>query len=379
MSSDLSPVAALTAELIRCPSVTPDDAGCQAILRARLEPLGFACETLQFEDVTNLFARLGTEAPLTVFLGHTDVVSPGPLEAWTSPPFEPEVRDGQLYGRGSADMKGGLAAFVVAVERWLASGTRPRGSIGLLITSDEEGRARHGTKQVMETLAERGVTIDHCLVGEPSSLQRLGDTVRVGRRGSLRGDLEVHGIQGHTAYPHLADNPIHALAPALAELCARTWDEGNDHFPPTTFQISNLNAGTGVTNVIPGALTMSFNFRFGTASTREGLEAGVAEILARHGVNHTLSWHLSGAPFLTPGGALVEAVLAAVEARCGEAPVADTGGGTSDGRFVAPYGAEVVELGPVNASIHKVDEHVDLADLETLAAMYEGILERLQG
>jgi succinyl-diaminopimelate desuccinylase len=379
MNDTPAPWLPLLEDLVRRPSVSPDDAGCQPVIAERLRPLGFDVEALPFGDVENLWARRGSTGPLFVFLGHTDVVGPGPLEAWRYPPFEPTVEDGVLYGRGTADMKGGIVAFLVALERFLARVPEPTGSIALLITSDEEAAAKYGTRRVMQHFSEVGIQIDHCLVGEPSSLERLGDVVRIGRRGSLRGELVVHGIQGHIAYPHLADNPVHALAPALAELCATVWDEGNEHFPPTSFQVSRLESSSGSVNVIPGRLEMSFNFRYGTASTESGLRSRVDEILARHGVKHELRWHLSGEPFLTPGGALVEAVTAAVTAETGIAPTLDTGGGTSDGRFVAPTGAAVVELGPINASIHKVDEHVNLADLEALSRVYEGILDRLLG
>ena len=379
MNDTPAPWLPLLEDLVRRASVSPADAGCQEVIAERLRPLGFDIEALPFEDVQNLWARRGTNGPLFVFLGHTDVVPSGPLDAWTHPPFEPTVVDGQLYGRGTADMKGSIAAFVVALERFLARVPEPSGSIGVLITSDEEAAAKHGIRRVMPHFAEVGIQIDQCLVGEPSSLERLGDVVRVGRRGSLRAELIVHGIQGHIAYPHLADNPIHALAPALQELTETVWDEGNEFFLPTSFQISRLESNSGSVNTIPGRLEMSFNFRYSTASTEAGLKARVDEILTRHGIKHDLHWHLSGEPFLTPGGDLVEAVTEAVTAETGWAPTLDTGGGTSDGRFVAPTGAEVVELGPINASIHKVDEHVNLADLEALSRIYEGILDHLQG
>jgi succinyl-diaminopimelate desuccinylase len=376
VSDDLQP---LLEDLVRRPSVTPDDAGCQDVLADRLRPLGFEIEHLDFDDTRNLWARRGTDGPLLCLLGHTDVVAPGPLEEWSSPPFEPSIRDGVMYGRGTADMKGSLAAMVVALERFLAPGATPRGSIALLITSDEEGRAVNGTERALKTLVERGEQIDWCLVGEPSSLESLGDVMKVGRRGSMRGELTVHGIQGHTAYPHLAENPVHRLAPVLVELCSTHWDDGNAHFPPTTFQVSNIQAGTGSTNVIPGALRMSFNFRFGTASPSAALRERVEAVLQSHDLRYTLEWKVAGEPFLTTGGSLIEAVTAAVEAETGRSPREDTGGGTSDGRFVAPLGAEVVELGPRNASIHKVDEHVRLADLDALARIYAGVLGRLLG
>lgn len=371
------PTVELTGELIRRPSVTPADGGCQDVIAQRLQRCGFHCEPLVFGEVANLWARRGSERPLVCLLGHTDVVPPGPETQWGSPPFEPTLRDGLLYGRGAADMKGGLAAMVVAVERFVAAHPEHAGSIALLVTSDEEGPAADGTRRVVETLKARDEAIDYCIVGEPTSAERLGDVLRVGRRGSLRGELTVHGRQGHTAYPAQAVNPVHRLAPALAELCATEWDAGNADFPPTTFQVSNIHAGTGATNVIPGELTMAFNFRYGTASTREALQRRVADCLERHGVEHTLAWHCSGEPFATPDGVLRRAAARAVQAVCDRAPRMDTGGGTSDGRFVAPTGAEVIELGPVNASIHQVDEHVAVDDLPRLATIYGRLLEEL--
>ncbi len=367
----------LSQALLRLPSVTPEDAGCQALLAERLTAAGFRCRPLPFAEVQNLWAERGEHGPLFVFAGHTDVVPTGPESAWSSPPFEPTLRDGYLYGRGAADMKSSLAAMVVATERFCAAHPRHPGRIGFLITSDEEGPAVHGTRAVMETLGAEGVHIDYCLVGEPSSGERLGDTVRVGRRGSLNGTLTVHGTQGHVAYPQLAENPIHRAAPALAELAATHWDDGNEHFPPTSWQASNIRAGTGASNVIPGDLTVTFNFRFCTEQTAADLERRVADILDRHGLRYSLDWSLSGEPFLTAGGALVSAVSDSISAVVGSPPALSTSGGTSDGRFIAPTGTEVVELGPCNASIHKLDERVAVADLEPLARIYQKVLERL--
>jgi len=367
----------LSRALIARPSVTPDDAGCQALLAERLGALGFTCRDMPFAEVSNLWAVRGDEGPLFVFAGHTDVVPTGPLERWASPPFEPTIRDGFLYGRGAADMKSSLAAMLVATERFLAVRPDHAGRIAFLITSDEEGPARHGTRAVVDALTAAGERLDYCVVGEPSSDQALGDTVRVGRRGSLNGLLTVHGIQGHVAYPQLADNPIHRLAPALAELAATRWDDGNAHFPPTSFQASNVAAGTGAGNVIPGELTLEFNFRFCTEQTAAGLQDRVVEILDRHGLRYDLDWALSGEPFLTSGGPLVEAVSASIRSVTGLDTELSTSGGTSDGRFIAPTGCQVVEIGPCNATIHKVDERVALTELEPLAEIYQGILDRL--
>ncbi|MBN8482201.1 MAG: succinyl-diaminopimelate desuccinylase [Xanthomonadales bacterium] len=372
-----SEVVDLASALIRRASVTPDDAGCQALLAARLEAAGFAIESLRFNEVDNLWATHGSGSPVLVFLGHTDVVPSGPVEDWASPPFAPAIRDGVLYGRGAADMKSGVAAMTLALEAFVRNAPGHAGTVALLVTSDEEGRSVDGVRRVAEAFVARGQPITWCLVGEPSSQARLGDLIRVGRRGSLSATLTVHGVQGHVAYPEKARNPIHAAAPALAELAATRWDEGNDAFPPTSFQISNLNAGTGAGNVIPGALVARFNFRFGTASTAAGLRERTEACLRRHGLEFSLEWDLSGEPFLTAPGRLRDAVEGAVRARCGIRPQASTGGGTSDGRFIAPLGAEVVELGPVNASIHKVDERVDLAELRALPALYLDIAERL--
>lgn len=372
-----SPTLALARELIARPSVTPDDQGCQRLIGERLAALGFSLECMNFGEVTNLWARRGSEGPLLAFAGHTDVVPPGPESAWTSPPFRPEIRDGLLYGRGAADMKGSIAAMVTACERFLAAHPDHRGALAFLITSDEEGIATDGTVKVIETLEARNEKIDWCLVGEPSSVGQAGDVVKNGRRGSLSGTLCVRGVQGHVAYPHLADNPVHRALPALAELAATVWDEGNAFFPPTTFQISNIHAGTGATNVIPGTLEVLFNFRYSTESSEAGLKQRVHALLDQHGLDYRLDWFHSGAPFLTPAGELVEAVRAAVREVTGLETELSTGGGTSDGRFIAPTGAQVVELGPVNATIHKVDECVAVDELERLTRMYEGVLRHL--
>ena len=358
-------------------SVTPADGGCQQVMAARLQAAGFAVERLPFGNVENLWARRGPDAPLFCFAGHTDVVPPGPLEEWLSDPFAPSIRDGILYGRGAADMKSGLAAMVTATESFVAAHPSHRGSIAFLVTSDEEGPSVDGTRRVIETLRGRSERIDWCLVGEPSSEVTVGDTIKVGRRGSLSGRLTVRGVQGHVAYPHLADNPVHALAPALAELTRRVWDLGTEDFEPTTFQISNLNAGTGAPNVIPGELKARFNLRYSPVQTLDGLKATVEEILRRHAVRYSLEWYLSGEPFYTPPGQLSRAVGEAVAEITGTLPKLSTGGGTSDGRFIAALGAQVVELGVVNASIHKVNECVAVADLEALHRMYLNVLRNL--
>lgn len=373
MSSTLE----LLQALIRRESVTPNDAGCQDLLAQRLTSLGFSDERLDFADTQNIWLRRGRSAPLLVFLGHTDVVPPGPLDAWDSPPFEPTIRDGKLYGRGTADMKGSIAAFITAVERFLAEHPEHNGSVAVMLTSDEEGLATHGVVKVVEVLENRGEKIDWCLVGEPSSSQRLGDVIRVGRRGSLNGKLTVFGIQGHVAYPDIAENPIHTFAPALAELSAEVWDHGNAFFPPTRLQVSNIAAGTGAENIIPGQLQAQFNLRFSTELDEDTIKSRTHAILDKHGFKYSLEWRLSGNPFLTAKGALIEATHAAIESVCGLQPADDTGGGTSDGRFIAPTGAQVVELGPINASIHKVNEHVDLEELETLSRVYQQILINL--
>jgi succinyl-diaminopimelate desuccinylase len=371
-----SPVQDLAYELIARRSVTPDDGGCQELIAARLAPLGFECDTLVVNGVTNLWARRGAARPLVCLAGHTDVVPTGPRDAWTSDPFEPALRDGYLYGRGAADMKSSLAAFVVAVERLLARG-EPRGSIALLSPSDEEGPSVDGTLRVVERLQHAGTTIDACIVGEPSSVARLGDMIKNGRRGTLSGTLVVHGVQGHVAYPQHAKNPIHALAPALAELVAARFDEGNAHFPATSFQCSNVHAGTGATNVIPGTLELLFNFRYSTESSRESLARRLEDVLRRHGVEYTLAWTAHGDPFLTPPGRLVDVASDVIRDVTGRTPVLSCEGGTSDGRYIARICHEVVEIGPVNATIHKIDERVAVADLDPLAVIYERILARL--
>jgi succinyl-diaminopimelate desuccinylase len=381
----MSDVLALTIDLIRRRSVTPQDAGCLALIGERLQHAGFRVEHLRYGEVDNLWATHGVanepgQGPLLVFLGHTDVVPSGPEEHWQSPPFEPTIRDGQLYGRGAADMKGSVAAMTIALEQFVAAQPDHRGRIGLLLTSDEEGVAIDGVRKVVQHFREVGERIDWCLVGEPSARQKLGDLIRVGRRGSLSGTLTVRGVQGHVAYPEKALNPIHALAPALAELTAETWDTGNADFPPTSFQVSNLNAGTGANNVIPGELRALFNFRYGTVSRAEDLRARTEALLAKHGLNFHIDWQPSGDPFLTPpGGVVREAVVAVCRELCGLDPEQSTGGGTSDGRFIAPLGAEVVELGPINASIHKVDECIAVAELERLPELYRAICVRMLG
>jgi len=371
------PEIELLADLIRRVSITPDDAGCQPLLIERLEALGFECETMIFGEVRNLWARRGSDSPVLCFAGHTDVVPPGEVAEWSSDPFEPTVRNGKLYGRGAADMKSGLASMIIAIERFLAEHPDHEGSIALLITSDEEGRARDGTLKVMEMLGARGETIDWCVIGEPSSQDSLGDLIRVGRRGSLTGMLTVSGIQGHVAYPHLADNPIRRFAPVLAELHDIEWDEGNDYFPPTSFQVVDIQSGVGAPNVTPADLTARFNFRYSTEWDHESLQERVHEVFDAHDIDYTLKWHLSGKPFLTQPGKLIDAVVRAVTESVGSEPELSTGGGTSDGRFISPAGADVVELGPVNASIHKIDEHVKIADVVRLTDIYQRIMELL--
>lgn len=369
----------LARELIRRPSLTPDDAGCQALLGERLAAQGFTLEPMRFGAVDNLWARRGTAGPLFVFAGHTDVVPTGDRGAWSCDPFAAELRDGLLIGRGAADMKGALAAMVVAVERFLAACPQPAGSIGFLITSDEEGDAVDGTGRVMDALRARGERIDWCLVGEPSSDQRLGDVLRIGRRGSLTARLRVLGVQGHVAYPERALNPIHAFAPTLAALCAEHWGGDDAAFPPVSFQISNVHAGTGAGNVIPGELVIDCNFRFPPQPGAEALKARFEAILAAGGARCEVQWTLGAQPFLTQGGRLVDAVRAALDATLGVAPTLSTGGGTSDGRFIAPTGAEVLELGLRNASIHKIDECTPAAEIDQLAEVYEALLQRLLG
>jgi succinyl-diaminopimelate desuccinylase len=367
----------LTKHLIARSSVTPDDAGCQQLLAEKLSPLGFHIEHLRFGEVDNLWARRGKSEPLFVFAGHTDVVPTGPLSDWSSPPFTPTIKDGLLYGRGAADMKGSIAAMITACERFVTRHPQHQGSIAFLITSDEEGPSVDGTVKVVEWLQQHKQPIHWCLVGEPTSTDKIGDVIKNGRRGSLNGRLVIHGQQGHVAYPQLARNPIHLAAPALTELCAITWDHGNDHFPPTTFQISNIHGGTGASNVIPGALTIDFNFRFSTEVTDALLKDRVHTLLDKHGLQYELQWSLSGQPFLTPAGDLVDAARLAVQDECGYSSALSTSGGTSDGRFIAPTGAQVLELGPLNASIHQVDEHVSVSDLDVLSKIYERILEKL--
>jgi succinyl-diaminopimelate desuccinylase len=377
----MSDVLELACDLIRRRSVTPEDAGCLPLIGGRLEGAGFHVEHLRYGDVDNLWATHGATGPTLIFLGHTDVVPSGPEAVWQSPPFEPTIRDGRLYGRGAADMKGSVAAMTVALEQFVAAHPEHRGRVGLLLTSDEEGPTNlDGVRRVVEHFRECGERIDWCVVGEPSSKERLGDLIRIGRRGSLSGTLRVRGVQGHVAYPEKALNPIHAFAPALAELAAERWDQGNADFPPTSFQVSNLNAGTGANNVIPGELVALINFRYCTASRADDLRARTEAILQRHGLDFALEWNLSGEPFLTPpGGVLRQTVVAVCRELCGIDPEQSTGGGTSDGRFIAPLGAEVVELGPVNATIHKVDEYVDVAELEKLPVVYRALCERLLG
>jgi len=368
---------ALAIELLKRKSLTPDDAGCHDLIAARLQKLGFHIERHCHNGVDNLWARKGTAAPVVCFAGHTDVVPTGPLEQWLSDPFEPTVRDGKLYARGAADMKTSDAAFVTATERFIAAHPGHSGSIAFLLTSDEEGPATDGTVKVVEALKARGETLDYCIVGEPTSTAEFGDTIKNGRRGSLSGTLRVKGVQGHIAYPHLAKNPIHLAAPAIAELADTMWDEGNAYFPPTTWQISNIHAGTGATNVIPGVVEIQFNFRFSTASTAEGLMDAVNEILDSHGLDYEIDWSLSGRPFLTPRGPLCDRLSEAIHEVTGLTPELSTTGGTSDGRFIADICREVVEFGPLNMSIHKPNEHVAVENIEQLAASYQKTLENL--
>lgn len=379
-----SAALALTEQLVARRSVTPEDAGCQELIAARLAALGFECHRIDSGPtdfrVSNLWAvkrgAAGREGCLLAFAGHTDVVPTGPVERWSSDPFTPTHRDGQLYGRGTADMKTSIACMVVAVERFVAARPGHAGSIGFLITSDEEGPAVDGTTQVVRWLKARGERLDACIVGEPTSVQAIGDMVKNGRRGSLSGRLTVIGRQGHVAYPQLAINAVHRVAPALAELAATVWDQGNAHFPPTTWQVSNLHAGTGATNVIPGEALIDFNFRFSTASSPESLQQRLVEVLQRHGVEHRIDWTLGGLPFLTEPGDLTAALSDAIEAATGRRPELSTSGGTSDGRFIATICPQVLECGPVNASIHQIDENVAVADIEPLAAIYQGVLDR---
>ena len=372
-----SPVVGLAKDLIARPSVTPEDAGCQALVAARLSALGFRCESLDFGDVKNLWATRGQGSPVVVLLGHTDVVPPGPREAWASDPFVPTVREGVLHGRGAADMKGSVAAFVVAMEQLVATNPDHPGTLAVLLTSDEEGPSIDGVRKVAEHFRATGQRIDYCITGEPSSSERLGDVLRVGRRGSLSVAVDVRGVQGHVAYPEKALNPIHALAPALAELCARRWDDGFASFPPTSFQVSNIASGMGADNVIPGALNFVANFRFNPNWTSNALVAEFEAALARHGVDAVCRWRVSGEPFHCDEGVLRRAARAAIEARCGITPDENTKGGTSDARFIAPLGAECVELGPGNASIHKIDEGVRLDELEALPTLFAEVIERV--
>ncbi|MEO8506404.1 MAG: succinyl-diaminopimelate desuccinylase [Betaproteobacteria bacterium] len=377
MDTAARPTLTLARELIALRSPTPDDGGCQAVLQQRLAPLGFACETIPSNGVTNLWARRGTARPLICFAGHTDVVPTGPRDGWDSDPFVPTERDGYLYGRGAADMKGSLAAFVTAIEAFVAEHPGAPGSIALLVTSDEEGPSTDGTVRIVERMAARGERMDYCIVGEPSSVATLGDMIKNGRRGTLSGTLTVKGVQGHIAYPQLARNPIHLVAPLLAELAATVWDQGNAYFPPTAWQCSNIHAGTGATNVIPGTLELMFNFRHAPESPREALQQRFEAIVRRHGFTYELQWTGWGKPFLTPRGALVDIAIDAVRAVTGVTPALSCTGGTSDGRFIADVCDEIVELGPVNATIHQLNERVRITDLEPLSAIYRGILERV--
>jgi len=367
----------LARELIGRPSVTPADGGCQQLIAGRLTQLGFKAEHLRFADVDNLWITHGSGSPCFIYVGHTDVVPTGPLENWTSDPFKPEIREGYLYGRGAADMKGSIACMVTALERFVGKHPDHKGTIGMLITSDEEGPSINGTRQVVEYLHSRKIKIDWCLVGEPCSETSIGDVIKNGRRGSLGANLRVYGVQGHVAYPQHARNPVHLAAPALAELCSRSWDQGNEFYPPTSFQISNIHGGTGADNVIPGHIDIMFNFRFSSAVTHEELRQEVESLLDRHQLDYDIDWNLSGEPFLTPQGKLLDTVKKAVTEVTGQTPQVSTGGGTSDGRFIAPTGAEVIELGPVNATIHKIDECVKVDDLDILSAIDEQILLKL--
>ena len=373
----MSETLTLLQDLVRRESVTPNDAGCQDILVERLGKLGFKEERLNFDDTQNIWLRRGEVKPLLTFLGHTDVVPPGPLDKWDSPPFEPTIRDGKLYGRGTADMKGGIACFVTALERFITNHPDHQGSIAIMITSDEEGIATNGVVKVVEVLEGRNEKIDWCLVGEPSSDKKLGDVIRVGRRGSLCAKLTVHGIQGHVAYPEIAENPIHRFAPALKALTEEVWDGGNEFFPPTSLQVSNINSGTGAENIIPGSAEIQFNLRFCTELDEQTIKQRTAVIFDQFDFKYDLQWRLSGNPFLTEGGALIDAAHIAIKQVTGSETQDDTGGGTSDGRFIAPTGAEVIELGPLNESIHKINENVSVDDLEILSKIYEHMLIEL--
>jgi len=367
----------LAKQLISIPSVTPDDMGCQKIIAKRLSDIGFNIENLRYGEVDNLWARHGTQSPLFVFAGHTDVVPTGPVEQWRSDPFTPTIIDGVMTARGTADMKSSIAAMVCACEDFFAEGNTINGSIAFLITSDEEGPATEGTVKVIEHLAAKNEKIDWCLVGEPSSTNTMGDVIKNGRRGSISGDLTIHGVQGHIAYPHLAENPIHLFAGALQDLSDEIWDEGNEHFPPTSFQVSNIHGGTGASNVIPGDLHVQFNLRFSTAITDQEIQQRTQAILDKHHLNYTLNWSISGQPFLTADGKLVDAAKQAIKSVCNINTELSTAGGTSDGRFIAPSGAQVVELGPVNESIHKIDENININELEQLTKVYQEILKQL--
>ena len=375
--SQQSATIALTQDLIRRRSVTPEDCGCQKVMIDRLTAIGFHIEKLRFENVDNFWAVRGTQGPTLCFAGHTDVVPTGPEENWQIPPFEANIKDGYLYGRGAADMKGSLAAMVVAVERFVSENPDHQGQIAFLITSDEEGIATNGTVKVVEWLRAQNMLPEWCLVGEPSSTAKCGDVIKNGRRGSLGCTLSVKGLQGHVAYPHLADNPVHRAAPALAELAAEEWDKGNQFFPATSFQISNINGGTGATNVIPGELEVIFNFRFSTELTEQQLIQRAEKILDKHGLEYSANWNLSGLPFLTAEGELVAATVASINEVTGLDPELSTAGGTSDGRFIAPHGVQVIELGPVNATIHKIDENISVDDLNTLTDIYQSLLTKL--
>ncbi len=371
------PTLALARQIIACHSVTPDDAGCMEIITERLKPLGFNIEFINRNGVTNLWARRGTTKPLFVFAGHTDVVPTGPLDKWTSPPFAPEIRDGMLYGRGTADMKSSIAAMLTAVESFVAANPNHPGSIAFLLTSDEEGDANDGTIAVVEALKARGESLDFCIIGEPTSVDTLGDMIKNGRRGSLSGKLTVKGIQCHIAYPHLGKNPIHLAAPAIAELAATEWDQGNEYFPATTWQISNIHGGTGATNVIPGSVEIKFNFRFATASTVESLQQRLISILDKHGLEYEINWTIGARPFLTGRGPLADAASQAIREICAIDTELSTTGGTSDGRFIAEICAQMLEIGPVNATSHKIDECVDITALPKLSAIYCRILRQL--
>ena len=372
-----SPTLDLAEQLINIDSVTPDDKGCQQLMCDRLQAIGFEIEPLRFGEVDNFWARRGTEGPLFAFAGHTDVVPSGPAEKWQTPPFTATIKDDKLFGRGAADMKGSLAAMVTACESFVEQHPDHNGSIAFLITSDEEGPAVNGTVKVVDHLEARNEKITWCLVGEPSSTDKVGDVIKNGRRGSIGAKLTVKGKQGHVAYPHLAKNPVHAFAPAMLELTSIEWDQGNEYFPPTTFQISNINSGTGATNVIPGSCEVLFNFRFSTELTDQLIREKVEAILEKHNLDYEIEWTLSGQPFLTPQGDMVTAIQEAIKSVCGYETELSTAGGTSDGRFIAPTGAQVVELGPLNATIHQIDEHVDVNDLDLLSATYKKILENL--